>query len=94
MEAVRLVPGQVVRYYLEGWRHGYFECVKKNTVRIRPIVSRYAAPARVVRIPLIDVDELRDLALQPVQIEPTPAKKSVKKSSKKKVNKPAKKKTK
>lgn len=45
-----LNPGQLVRYYLEGWRTGHVEAVKGNLVTIRPISARKGPVVRVVKV--------------------------------------------
>ena len=50
--------GALVKYYDEGWRHGYLESVKGQIASIRPLVSRYATiqTPRSARVPVGDVD--------------------------------------
>lgn len=55
-----LTVGSLVFYYDEGWRTGHLEEIKGKTARIRPIVSKYAAIPRCVRVPAEDVKEIKE----------------------------------
>lgn len=46
---------KLVKYYLEGWRFGYLDVVKKTTAWIRPIVGKYAAKPHTIKVPTEDV---------------------------------------
>lgn len=48
--------GKLVRYYDEGWRCGHLEDVKGQIAYIRPIGAYKAAPGRLVRVPLDNIE--------------------------------------
>lgn len=52
---VVVTVGDLVRYYLEGWRVGYLESVKGFTVKIKPIGPRNGSALRSVTVPTTDV---------------------------------------
>lgn len=47
--------GDLVSYYLEGWRVGHYEKGTQHTATISPIGPKGSAPVRVVRVPIEDV---------------------------------------
>lgn len=50
--------GKLVRYYDEGWRHGYLEKIEGRRASIRPI--GLGSAARNVRVPEEDVELAQD----------------------------------
>lgn len=48
--------GTLLGYYDEGWRYGRLEDVKGQVAYIRPIGAYKAAPGRLVRVPMDNIE--------------------------------------
>lgn len=56
VETAALAPvGSLVAYYLDGWRYGYVEEVRKTSVVVRPIAPKNGAQPRSIVVAKEDV---------------------------------------